>query len=191
MATGKDTKDSYVEKEREKVASVMQHQGFTVISNGRSVIECFQCEENIMENFFHNLYVRDRFLLIFSKGNNQKGKLFLQYGDPSQSCKMSHEAMDKIPYRLFMIPLQSPDLNHIENIFHFVDMCLRKDVITKKIKRETYEQFCNHINNTFDNFPSDVIDRTIASIPKLIDAAIKMKGQQEHHWEMTILLEKF
>ena len=34
-----------------------------------------------MENSFHSLYVRDKFLLIFSKGNNQKGKLFLQDGE--------------------------------------------------------------------------------------------------------------
>ena len=52
----------------------------------------------------------------FSKGNNQKGKLFLQDGDSSQNCKMSQEAMDEIPYRLFMIPPRSLDLNSIENI---------------------------------------------------------------------------
>ena len=52
----------------------------------------------------------------------------------SHNCKMSQESMDKIPYRLFMTPPWSPDLNSIENIFHHVGVCLRKDVIMKNIK---------------------------------------------------------
>ena len=60
----------------------------------------------------------------------------------------------------------------------------------KKIKRKTYEQFCNRVTNTLHNFSSDIIDRTIASAPKLIDAVIKMKGQEEHHWGMVIFSGK-
>ena len=116
------------------------------------------------------------FSLFSARGIIRKESCFCKMENHSQNCKMSHKAMDKVHYRLFMIPLQSPDLNHRENIFHFVDMCLRKDAIMKKIKRETYEQFCNHVTNTFHNFPSDIIDRTIALIANLIDAAIKMEG---------------
>ena len=74
------------------------------IYHDSGVIECFQYEGNINGELFSQ-FVRDRFPHIFSNGNNQKGELFLQDGDPSQNCKMSQEAMDKIPCRLFMIPL--------------------------------------------------------------------------------------
>ena len=95
-------------------------------------------------------FVRDRFSHFFNKGNNQKGKLFLQDEDPPpRNCKISQEAMNKIPYRLFMMPPRSPDLNPIENIFHLVGVFLRKDAIMKKIKRETYKQFCNRVLTQF------------------------------------------
>ena len=123
MPTSKEIKDSYVQKEGGKVASGMQYQGFTTISHGRGVIECFRHEGNINRELFSQ-FAMDRFPHIFSKENNQKGKLFLQDGDPSQNCKMSQEAMDKIPYRLFMIPPPSLDLNSIENVFHLVGMCV-------------------------------------------------------------------
>ena len=135
--------------------------------HGRGMIECFRYEGNINEKLFLQ-FVRDRFLHVFSKKNNQKGKLFLQDGGTSNNCKMSQESMDKISYRLFMTPSWSPDLNTIENIFDFVGMCLRKDAFMKKIKRETYEQFCNCITNTLHNFPSDIIAQTIASMPNLL-----------------------
>ena len=158
------------------------------ISHDRGVVECFWYEGIINGELFLQC-VRDRFPHIFSKANNQKGKLFLQDGDPSQNCKMSQEAMDKISYRLLMIS-PSPDLNPIENIFHLVGVCLRKDAIMKKVKIETYEQFCNRVTNTLRNFPSDIIDRTIASMPKLIDAVTRMKGQWEHRWGMFIFSGK-
>ena len=116
------------------------------------------------------------FSLFSARGITRKESCFYKMENLSVNCKMSHKVMDKAPYRLFMIPLQSTYLNHRENIFHFVDMCPRKDAIMKKIKRETYEQFCNYVTNTFHNFPSDIIDRAIALIANLIDAAIKMEG---------------
>ena len=159
------------------------------ISHGRGVVQSFRYEGNINGELFSQ-FLRDRFPHIFSKGNNEKGELFLQTEEPSQNCKMSQEDIDKIPYRLFMILPRSSDLNPIENTFRLIGVCLRKDAIMKKIKRETYEQFCNRVTNTVHNFSSDIIDRTISSMPKLIDAVIKMKGLQEHHWGMVIFSGK-
>ena len=53
-----------------------------VISHGRGVIESFPYEGNINGELFSQ-FVRDRFSHFFSKGNNQKGKLFLEDEDPS------------------------------------------------------------------------------------------------------------
>ena len=71
-------------------------------------------------------------------------------------------------------PLSGP----IENIFYLVSVCLRKSATKKKIKRETNEHFCLCVTNTLYSFPSDIINQAIASVPKGIDAAIKMKGQR-------------
>ena len=161
MPTSKDTNDSYEEKGRGRVACSTKDKekgtGGRMVKfvvaffHGRGMIECFRYEGNINEELFLQ-FVRDRFPHVFSKRNNQKGKLFLQDGGTSNNCKMSQESMDKISYRLFMTPSRSPDLNTIENIFHFIGMCLRKDGFMKKIKRETYEQFCNCITNTLQTF---------------------------------------
>ena len=47
------------------------------ISHGRGETECFPYEGNINGELFSQ-FVRDRFSHFFSKGNNRKGKLFLQ-----------------------------------------------------------------------------------------------------------------
>ena len=182
MTLSKDTKGSYVEKEREglhqngvprarkkRLENVCVAKFMVAISHGRGVIECFEYERNINGELFSQ-FVRDSFPQIFSKGNNQKGKLFLQDGDPSQNCKMSQKAMDKIPCRLFRITPRSPDLNPIENIFHFAG---RKRSEERPMNTSVFVY-----TNTLRNFPSDIKDGTIASMPKRINVVIKMKGQR-------------
>ena len=98
------------------------------ISHDRGAREWFWYEGNKNGELFSK-FIGDRFPHNFSKANNQKGKLFLQCGDPSQNCKMSQESMNKISCRLFQITPQPPYLNPINNIFHLVGVCLRKDAI--------------------------------------------------------------
>lgn len=147
------------------------------IAHGRGVIECYQYEGNVNGEMF-STFIKERFPSIFDKGNNKKGKLFLQDGDPSQNCRMSLDAMNKIPCRLFHIPPRSPDLNPIENIFHLVGKKLRKDAKDKNIKKETFNEFSFRVKQTLLNFPSEIIDKTIASMPKRINDVIKMKGHR-------------
>ena len=164
------------------------------ISHDRGVTECFWYGRNITGELFSQI-VRDSFSHIFRKGNNQKEILFLQDCGPSQNTKMSYEAMDKILFRLFRIPSQSLDRNPILNIFNLFSEFLRKDGI-KKIKIETYEQFCNRVTKTLHNLPSDLKDQTIESMAKRIYAAINCQQcslpavfkrfKSEHHWGWSI-----
>ena len=145
----KETKDLYVENKGEGLhqeCSTKDKKEWIIgcmakimiaISYGRGVIEYFRSLSGT------------GFPIFLNKGNNQKGKLFLQDEDPSHNCKISQEAMNKTPYRLFMMPPWSPDLNPIENIFHLIGVFLRKDAIMKKIKIETYKQFCNRVLTHF------------------------------------------
>ena len=58
---------------------------------------------------------------MFKKAKNQRVKLFLHDGDPSQNSAKEQEALDEIGCRLSKIPARSPDLKPIENIFLFIE----------------------------------------------------------------------
>ena len=128
------------------------------------------------------------FPIFLARGIIRKESCFCTMDTPPRTARYSRKLWIKslTDYLWYLLGPLIP----IENIFHPVGVCLRKDAIMKKIKRETYEQFCNRVTNTLHNFSSDIIDRTIASVPKLIDAVIKMKGQEEHHWGMVIFSGK-
>ena len=72
---------------------------------------------------------------------NQKGKLFLQDGDPSQNSCKARSAWDKIGARKFFIPARSPHFNPIENIFHILKKKLHEDALEMKTERKNFEEF--------------------------------------------------
>ena len=61
----------------------------------------------------------------------------------------------------------------MENICHLIGNQLRQDAINKNIVKETFQGFSKRVKQTILEFPSDVIDKTIASMPKRIDMVIK------------------
>ena len=145
------------------------------IAYSKGIVECKQYSGNINGQKCAD-FIRNNFPEMFMKAQNPKGKLFLQDGDPSQNSAKAHEALDEIGCRLFKIPARSPDLNPIENIFHLIGRQLRKDALEQGLENETYESFCKRIRRTVLNFSSEVIDKTVASMPKRIDMIIKSKG---------------
>ena len=62
-------------------------------------------------------FAKVQFQVIFEKGENTKGKLFLQDGDPRQNSKKARNALDKVGFRLFEIPAQSPHKTQDETFF--------------------------------------------------------------------------
>ena len=115
---------------------------------------------------------------MFKSGNNTKGRLILQDGDPSQNSRMAQDAMDAIPCRLLKIPDRSPDLNPIENVFHLVGKQLRKDAIEKNISKENFQQFCWRIKKNLLSFYPAIVSKTIESMNKRVDAIIASKGER-------------
>ena len=150
---------------------------FVAIAYGKGVIGCHQYEGHVNGEMFSE-FVREHFPELFQRGNNNRGKLFIQDGDPSQNSRLSQDAFDSIPCRIFKIPPRSPDLNPIENFFHLPGQRLRKQSLEQKIQYESYEAFCQRIRKTLLSFPVGIIDRTIASMHKRLDAIIKLKGQR-------------
>lgn len=147
------------------------------IAHDRGVILAEQYEGHLNGQQFAD-FVRNKFPGLFEASANSRGKLFLQDGDPAQNSRKALDAMFDVGARKFSIPARSPDLNPIENVFNNVKAQLRDDAFTKNIKWEDYPQFCKRVNHLLLNFPSTVIDKTIASMEKRINVLIKAKGQR-------------
>ena len=104
------------------------------IAYRRGVIAAEQYFERINADTFSS-FVHEHFESMFKKCPNPKGKLLLQDGDPSQNSCKARSAWDKRGVRKFSIPVRSPDLNPIENIFHIAKKKLHQDSLEMKIER--------------------------------------------------------
>ena len=74
------------------------------------------------------------------------------------------------------LPPRSPDINNIENIFKLVKRYLEDEAIALNIANESFEEFTERVLRAFDQIPVEVINRTISSISKRIEAIIASKG---------------
>ena len=126
------------------------------------------------DNF--STFVRKHFPYAFQNSSNPKGMLFLQDGDPTQNSKKAKKAFDDVGCRMFSIPARSPDINPIENMFNIVRKSLKEDAVNQCIKHETYEESSRRVKKALLNFPKDIIDNTIESLPKRMKLILKGRG---------------
>lgn len=150
---------------------------FAAVAYGKGVVLCEQYHGKLNGKSFAD-FVREHFPRIFATCANRKGKLFLQDGDPSQNSKKAKDTMHSVGARKFSIPPRSPDINPIENIFNQVKRKLSSDAIEKNIEQESFKTFSERVQKTIENFPTDIIDRTIESMDKRIGLIIISKGQR-------------
>ncbi|KAJ8048606.1 Transposable element Tcb2 transposase [Holothuria leucospilota] len=111
-----------------------------------------------------------------NEGNDNGPRLFVQDGDPSQNSRRSMRALTRTNATVVKIPARSPDLNPIENIFHILGNQLNQDAIEQNIEYETFRAFRRRVVDTLRRLPQSVIDKTIASMSRRIDAVIQRKG---------------
>ena len=150
---------------------------FVAICLGKGVVSCIQYTDKLTGDMFAK-FIHDNFPNIFAKCNNPASKVFLQDGDPRQNSVAAKKALTKCGYECQSIPARSPDVNPIENVFHLVDDALREEALVEQITSETYEQFSRRVQQCMLNFPSEVIDRIILSMPKRIKMVITNKGHR-------------
>ena len=105
-------------------------------------------------------FVAQHFPAAFSESTNS--------GNVVSSRYKAKTAYDDVGCRLFSKPAFSPDINPIENIFNNVRRQLKEDAIKRTLAKESFEDFCQRVRDTLLNFSSDVIDKTIESIPKIM-----------------------
>ena len=155
---------------------------FVAIAYGKGVIMCEQFPPELTFNGVnYRQFVLQHFPLALEKSTNPKQKLVLQDGDPVQKSKQSRLAYDALKCSIFDIPARSPDLNPIENLFHNVRRELFKQAKERRIEKETYDDFVERVMDTIRSMPMDVIDKTIASLPKRMSAVIATKGDRSKY----------
>ena len=147
------------------------------IAYGKGLILAEQYHGKLNGEIFAE-FVRDPFPDLFERGCNERGKVFLQDGDPSQNSGKALNAIEHVGGRVFHIPPRSPDINPIENVFNCVKAELKEQAINNQIRKETYKQFCARVKKTLLSFSREIIDRTIESMDKRMDLIIKSKGQR-------------
>ena len=86
------------------------------------------------------------------------------------------EALNDIEAERHRLPSSSQDLNPPENIFHLVKMNLEKETLERKITNESFEQFRERVFNSFQHIDTEVIDKTIESLPRRIHKIIALSG---------------
>ena len=63
-------------------------------------------------------------------------------------------------------------------MFHLVSKKIRNDAKKFRIEHETFNQFARRCKKTLREFPTYIIDNTIASMDKRIQLVIDAKGQR-------------
>ena len=145
------------------------------ISYHKGVIIC-EDYEKMCGNYFSDFISRN-FEFMFKK-TDEKSRMWLQDGDPSQNSAKSRRAMKVAKSELLLIPPRSPDLNPIENIFHKVRAKLDEEALNNNITKENFDQFKTRLFRTINSVPIEYIDKIIESMNKRIDMIIENKGDR-------------
>ena len=98
--------------------------------------------------------------------------------DPCQTSRKAMSAINQIECELHQIPARSPDLNPIENVFHLIKKKLEKDAIDKKIRKESFNEFKDRVLRSLGTLDSNILDRTIESMPKRVEAILSCNGRR-------------
>ena len=122
---------------------------FVAISYNKGVIACHP-HEKLDGQFFEN-FVKANFASFFRKADKGPSRLWLQDSDPSQNTAGVKKALRKLIAELLSIPLRSPDLNPMENLFNSVRSDLSLQVLSQNITRESYDEFQSRVITTVLN----------------------------------------
>ena len=105
-------------------------------------------------------------------GRNNRNSIFQQDNDPKHTSKKASEWIpDNIKTKLPW-PSQSPDLNPIEHLWQICKLRLNRYDRAPSSINELTERF----NNVWLNIEKETCQKLITSMPRRIEAVIKVKG---------------
>ena len=76
------------------------------------------------------------------------------------------------------MPARSPELNGCENVFNIAASKLMKDALQRVITCESYEQFCNRVEQIIEAVPVRTRDKIIESINGRLRQNIDQNGER-------------
>ena len=95
---------------------------------------------------------------------------FYQDNDPKHSAGIVREWLLYNCPKVIKTPPQSPDLNPIENIWHYLETQIRKHEITNK------EILKNKLQEEWNKIEPQYLTKLIASVPRRLQNVINAKG---------------
>ena len=151
------------------------------IAHGKGIILKEPYEK--MNGRFFSLFIRDHFDSCFAAAGPKRNgqRLFVMDNDPSQNSTPARQAMEEVGAQLHAIPSRSPDLNPIESVFHVLRGLLEDEAESCNITQETFHQFKGRVLRTLDSIGIELIDKTIESMSKRIDAILASKGSRSKY----------
>ena len=86
--------------------------------------------------------------------------------------------MSRVQCRVINLPVRSPDMHCIENVFHITSKKLKEEAKVKQITKESFGEFKKRVITTIKAIPVGTIDELIASTDKRLDAVITSRGRR-------------
>ena len=145
------------------------------ISYGKGVIAC-EPYERMCGAYFAN-FIDTNFPRMFEEAAKGSERIFIQDGDPSQNSAVAKRAMSRVQCRVINVPVRSPDMHCIENVFHITSKKL-KEAKVNRITKESFSEFKKRVIRTIKAIPVGTIDELIASTDKRLDAVITSRGRR-------------
>ena len=147
------------------------------ISFNKGVIVCERYFWKIIGEMFAD-FIHKHFKEALEKSNNPKNKLFLQDGNPSQNSRKANNAMYKMGSKKFNIPAQSPDLNPIENVFHYARTKWHEESLNRNITFQNFDEYSTCVKKTLLSVPVEYINKTTESMDNRLSMVVKKGGKQ-------------
>ena len=116
--------------------------------------------------------------LMFEEATKGGERIFIQDGDPSQNSAVAKRAMSRVQCRVINVPVRSPNMHCIENVFHVTSKKLKEEAKVKRITKESFGEFKKRVVTTIKAIPVGTIDELIGSTDKRSDAVITSRGRR-------------
>jgi transposase len=126
--------------------------------------------EGIMEQKQYQNILKNEMLTSARQLFPDNNFIFQQDNDPKHTSNLCKNYLATKRTNVLKWPARSPDLNPIENLWSILNTFM------KDRKPQTREELFEILTNAWNNFPVNILNRLVESMPCRIEAIIKKNG---------------